>query len=47
MDVLYQCLRLVASVVCLLCICQAFRSRDKLDRLQWLVAATLHAVMAK
>ncbi|MEW5933629.1 MAG: hypothetical protein AB1816_08615 [Bacillota bacterium] len=47
LDILYQCLRIVASVACLLCLCEAFRSRERLDRLQWLVAATLLAVMAR
>lgn len=47
LDILYQCLRIVASVTCLACLYEAFRSREKLDRLQWLVVATLLAVMGR
>jgi hypothetical protein len=38
--------RVLAALGCLVCVVKSFRARERLERIEWLVSATLLAVLA-
>lgn len=43
---IHEVFRVIAALGCAVCVVKSFRARERLERIEWLVSATLFAVLA-